>query len=368
MKKILVIILVIAVSMAPAVVFSYEAPTVLDLYIEADTLLSSYTDDYVDLLENREEDIEKLENRRISYRNTFYTAQSLASRDNGILQVDFNIENKQDSILAREAWLVIEFRAAYSNLYSSQNSVIEAAKSMESAADEYVLGKQNNVSGFVSGSELLQLEYKSVSAKNTATMKQRQYESSLRALNFKINAPIDYDEYEYDFSEEILPLNDLDFYLEWAMENVSSIKSIKQKLEKYYVEYDHYDVYSFSTNLSYIVQSLEELDINIRIQQLMLEKTKSELEEKIRDEYADLLIESERIALAELYVELLETEHDTNKSLYYRGYIGKDELDNSADALQTAKDDFEMKIYTYNTNIKLLEYDCAYYPKEGESK
>ncbi|MCD6322205.1 MAG: hypothetical protein J7L77_04195, partial [Clostridiales bacterium] len=274
MKKALVMILILAVALAPAVVFSHDALSAKELYLNADTLLSDYIDTYADLLESRDDDICKYENMRINRKNSFNLAKSMASKENNILQIDFNIENRYDSIKSREAQLVIEFRTSYLNLYTLQKSAEDEKVEAMLKTKEYEAAKKGNNSGYVSESELLQLEYTTMALNNEALNKERQYESALRHFNYKIGYPLDYNEYQFDFNESILEPLALDFYIDNALKNTSAIKLIQQRLEKYYIEQKHYDVYAFSTNLSYISDALRDLKINTRIQELQLEKTK----------------------------------------------------------------------------------------------
>ncbi len=367
MKKALVIILILAVALAPAVVFSHDALSAKELYINADTLLSDYIETYADLLEARDDNISKFESMRINRKNSFNLANSLASKEKNILQVDFNIENKYDSIKSREAQLEIEFRTSYLNLYTLQKSAEDEKSKALLKAKEFESGKKDNKSGYMSDNELLQLEYNTMSLNNSVLNKERKYESALRHFNYKIGSPLDYSEYQFDFDESILDLLDLNFYISNALENVSAIKLIQQKLDKYYIEQKHYDVYSFSTNLSYISDALRDLKINTRIQELQLEKTKTLLINSISTKYASLVIEKEKIALADLNIQRFLQEYNTIYSLYTRGYINFTELDESKDNLAEAKNDYVVLLYRYNTQVKSLENDCSYYPEESGS-
>lgn len=369
MKKALVIILILAVALAPAIVFSHDALSASELYINADTLLSDYIDNYANLLESRDDDISKYENMRINYRKSPYNlARALASKENNILQIDFNIENKYNSIKSREAQLEIEFRTSFINLFTLKNSVEDAKVEAVLKTKEYEAGKKNNKSGYTSDNELLQLEYATLTLNNSTLAKERQYESALRHFNYKIGSPLDYNDYQFDFNESILIPLSLDYYIDNALENVSAIKLIKQKLEKYYVEQKHFDVYAFSTNLSYITDTLRDLKINTHIQELQLKKTKISLLNSISAKYASLIIEREKIDLAELNIQHFKQEYNTNYSLYTRGFISRTDLDESINNLSDAKNDYVVLIYKYNTQIKSFENDCAYYPKESDNQ
>ena len=367
MKKALVMILILAVALAPAVVFSHDALSAKELYLNADTLLSDYIDTYADLLESRDDDICKYENMRINRKNSFNLAKSMASKENNILQIDFNIENRYDSIKSREAQLVIEFRTSYLNLYTLQKSAEDEKVEAMLKTKEYEAAKKGNNSGYVSESELLQLEYTTMALNNEALNKERQYESALRHFNYKIGYPLDYNEYQFDFNESILEPLALYFYIDNALKNTSAIKLIQQRLEKYYIEQKHYDVYAFSTNLSYISDALRDLKINTRIQELQLEKTKTLLINNISTKYSSLIIEREEIALAELNIQRFLQEYNTNYSLYTRGYIGINDLHESESNLLDVKNEYIVLIYKYNTQVKSLENDCAYYPEESGS-
>jgi len=367
MKRVLVIVLILAVALAPAIVFSHDALSSKELYIGEDTLLSKYIDDYANLLESRDEDISKYEDMRINRKNTFYMSKSLASQENGILQVDFNIENKYNSIKSRESQLEIDFRTSFVNLYTFKQAAEAAKTEALLKASEYEAGKKNNISGYMSDNELLQLEYSVLSLNNSSLYKERQYESALRQFNFKLGSPLKYSDYQFDFNESVLEPLILDFYIDNALENSSTIKLIQQKLEKYYVEQKHYDVYVFSTNLSYISDALRDLEINVRIQELQLEQTKMNLIENISNKYDSLMIEKEKFALAEINIQRFKLEYETNYSLYKRGYIDKQELSDSENSLSDAKNDYVILIYKYNTLVKSLENDCAYYLEESGS-
>ena len=367
MKKALVIILILAVALVPAVVFSHDAMSVKELYISADTLLLQYIDAYSDLLESRDDDISKYENMHINRRNSFNLANSLAGKENNILQVDFNIENKYDSIKSREAHLEIEFRTSYLNLYTLQKSAEDEKDESMLKTKEYEDGRKNNKLGYMSDNALLQLQYSTMSLNNGLLNRERQYESALRHFNYKTGYPLDYNDYQFDFDESILSPLTLDFYINNALENTSDIKLIQQKLEKYYIEQKHYDVYSFSTNLSYISDALRDLEMSTSIQELQLEKTKTLLINNISAKYSSLIIEREKIDLAELNIQRFKQEYSTNYSLYTRGYININDLRESESNLSDAKNEYIVLIYKYNTQVKSLENDCAYYPEESGS-
>lgn len=366
MKKALVIILVFAVVLSSAVVFAYDIETTEQLYIEADSLLSSYIKNYSDLINNREDDIEKQENIKILYSSPFNTAQSKAAKEIALMQIDYNISNGLAEIQARQSKLAVDFRNDYYNLYSALLASTAAKTESLLARSEYSFMVQKKNSGFISNNELLKFEYQTMTAQNTSKLMERQYESTLRSFNFKIGLPLNTDDYTYNFKEPVGELKNLDFYISNALENSLSLKQLQQTLEKYYVEKKQYDVYSFSTNLNYITDTLRTLEINIRISELQLEKAKATLVESITSKYNSLLVDLGKINLSDLNIKILQHEYSINSALYNRGFIDKEDLSQSSAALEKAKQDHIMLIYRTNTQIKTLENDCAYYPKESD--
>jgi len=364
-KKALVIMLVFAVILAPAVVFSYDIESSENLYIEADTILASYIENYSALINDRDDEIEKYTNFRITYGSPFNTAQSKSTKENGIRQIDYNILNSFNDIQSRKAQLVIDFRSSYSNLYSALSSSAIYKTEASAIKNEYNQMVKKKLSGFISENELLKFEYQALALQNTSNSMDRLYESALRNFNFKIGMPLDYDDYTFDFKEPIREIMSLDFYISNALENSSSVIQLKQTLEKYYVEQKNYDVYSFSTNLKYIVDALRTIEINIRLSELKLENTKSTLINNIKTKYSSLSIALEQINLSKMNIDVLQHEYYINSTLYNRGFIDKAELAQSSDSLEKARQEYIMLIYKTNTQIKSLENDCAYYPEES---
>ena len=122
-----------------------------------------------------------------------------------------------------------------------------------------------------------------------------------------------------------------------------------------YIERKYFNQYTYSPNISYISETLRILAINIRIAELELGTLRSSLAKSIERSYENLLIETERLSLSELKIELLDKEHKTNQSLYNNGFIDKDELLESAEELIKAKEDFISDVYNFNTFVKSLE-------------
>ena len=123
-----------------------------------------------------------------------------------------------------------------------------------------------------------------------------------------------------------------------------------------------------ATSLRYITDALRDLEINTCLQELQLQATKETFAASITVKYDAIMIEMERINLAVLNIEILQQKYEISTSLYNRGYIGRQELSDSSKLLTDAKHDYIILIYKYNTQIKSLENDCAYYPKESESQ
>ena len=365
MKKTLAIIIILAISLFPAIAFSQDGNSHEEIYIGNDTQLTQIIEDYAELLETREKNIEKYENMRLSRGGSYYYAKSLATKEKSILQVDYNIENKLDAIKTREAWLSIDFRTSFVNLYSAEESMNNAIIAAYESKAEYASGQKNNEMGFISNGDLLNLEYTAMASDNNALSKERRFESTLREFNYKVGYPLSYDEYVYAFAEEILNTMELDFYILHALDNVPAVKTANQSLNKYYIDQKYFSQFSFSTGLTYIGEALRELDITTRLQELSLEKVKKNLVNSITDEYKALVIEREKINLAKLNVEVLQNEYEINSSLYNRGFIDKEELSESAKRLSEAEYGLIITIYKYNTQVKSLEYKCAYYPEEG---
>jgi outer membrane protein TolC len=368
-KRTLALILILAVSLAPAFVFAQDGVTLEDTYIASDSQLLQLIETYAELLEARDEDIEKYENMRLNTRGgSFYFAMSQASREKGIVQVDYTIENAYDSIKAREAQLVIDFRNSIAGLYSKLISALDAKEASDEAKSEYEISQRSNQSGFISYNTLLKLEYSTIQAENSALSLSRSYESALRSFNYRIGNPLAFDEYDFDFTEDINELEELDFYLSHALANSPTVKIAQQNLKKLYIDRKYFNQFSFSGRLSYIKDALRELDINIRLAELNLEKAIKNLGDSLTDQYNSLIIEREKLDLAELFIELKQNEYDINISLYERGYIGMDELSASKETLYNAEDDYVHAIFKYNTMIKSFELNCAYFPEESDGQ
>lgn len=368
MKKTLAIILIFALSLVPSIVLSQDEVSLEEKYVVADSTLSGYIEAYADLIENRDENIEKYENMRLSRGNSFFIAKSMAAKENGILQVDFDIENMKDSVQAREAQLVIDFRTSYLNLYTKWRLSLDASLGAIEAGGDYGDSKKSYQSGYISLNDLLYDEYNKLSYENNAKTMARTYESTLMDFNLKLGDYLGFDNYDFIFTEEINELMELTFYIDYALSNSPSIKKAEQRLKKYRVEQKYYDKYYFSTNLSYISDALLNLEINTRLLELQLEKSKENLINEITDKYNAAVIDREKLDLALLNIKILQNEYDIKLSLYNRGYIEKDELSEASDNLAKAKTDYLTAIYSYNTKIKSLEYDSAYYPEESDSE
>ncbi len=368
MKKPLAIVLILVISLIPAVAFSQDSDSLEEIYIGTDDQLAQYIEDYADLLETREEKIEEYENMYLSRGSSYNHAKSLAMREKSILQVDYNIENKLDAIKAREVWLSVDFRNSIVNLYAKYESALDAAILSFSAKGDYADSKKSNQLGYISDNDLLKIEYNTKESENNANFATRLYESTLRSFNYKIGNPLETEDYDYDFSEEIVKTLGLDFYISHALDNAPVIKTAVQNLSKYYIDQKYFDQYSFSTGLTYIKEALRILEINTRLQEINLEETKKNLIDNITDDYKALVIEREKLNLAELNIKILQNEYEINYSLYNRGFIDKEELSESADKLNEAKHSKMISIYKYNTQVKSFENKCAYYPKEGNGQ
>ena len=163
MKKTLAIILIFALSLVPSIVLSQDEVSLEEKYVVADSTLSGYIEAYADLIENRDENIEKYENMRLSRGNSFFISKSMAAKENGILQVDFDIENMKDSVQAREAQLVIDFRTSYLNLYTKWRLSLDASLGAIEAGGDYGDSKKSYQSGYISLNDLLYDEYNKLS-------------------------------------------------------------------------------------------------------------------------------------------------------------------------------------------------------------
>ena len=365
MKKTLAIIIILAISLFPAIAFSQEGDSPEEIYIGSDAQLAQFIEEYAELLETRVENIEKYKDMHLSRGGSYYYAKSLATKEKSILQVDYNIENKLDAIKTRETWLSIDFRTSFVNLYSAEESMNDAIITAYESKAEYASGQKKNGLGFISNGDLLNLEYNAMASENNALSKERKFESTLRAFNYKVGYPLSYDDYVYAFEEEILKTLELEFYISHALDNAPTVKIATQNLNKYYIDQKYFNRFSFSTGLTYITEALRELEINTRLQELNIEKTKKNLIDSITDEYKALVIERKKINLTKLNIEVLQNEYKINSSLYNRGFIDKEELSESAERLSQAEQDLIITIYKYNTQVKSLEYKCAYYPEEG---
>ena len=369
MKKILTILLILAVFLVPAFAFAQDGVSLQDTYISSDDLLSQLIENYAELMETREEDIQRYMDMRLNSRGgSFHFARSQATREKNIKQVDYNIENAFDSIKARELQLVINFRNSIANLYSKGISSLDAATAANEAKIEYESFKKSNQAGFISDNALLMHQYSAMQSENTALSLIRSYESALRAFNYKLSNPLDYEDYDFDFSEEIIEINELGFYINHALGNAPSLKIARQDLEKLYIDRKYFDRFSFSGGVSYENDVFRDLGINIRLAELNLEKTEKSIVENITLQYNSLVIERERLDLAELNIEIKKNEYEINESLYYRGYIDKDELSESKELLYAAEEDYIHSVFRYNTMVKSFELICAYYPEESDGQ
>lgn len=368
MKKIVAIIIIVMIILTPAVVSSQDNLSLMEEYSSNDSILTNNTEKYNDLLENRDDRLDMYEKMRISKKNSFYTAQSLASRENGIAQVDFDIENTYNSIQSREALLEVNFRKSYLNLYEQKISYEEAWISYTKIKSEYTAAKSSHTAGYISANTLLSFKYNSNSAYNTYLMKKRKYESTLRSFNFDMGYPLDYNDFDYVFNEEIVEIQDPNIYFNSVLKNSSAIINYEQILSRYYVEKKNFDIYSLSTNISYIRETLELLEINTQLAKLEQEKLRSSIKEKIDITYNNLLIEFMTLALEDYNLEILFFDYQINKNLYNKGYIDKEELTESLGIYSSAHRDYRLSVFEYNTNLKSLEYDCAFYTEESDGE
>ncbi|MDX1359733.1 MAG: hypothetical protein R3232_12940, partial [Clostridia bacterium] len=159
MKKATAIILIALIAMIPAVVSSQDNTPLIEIYTANDILLANNIEHYYDLLENREDRLEMYEGMRTRRSNTFYTAQAGASKENGIIQVDVDIENALDSIKSRKAWLLINFRKKSLSLHNLKKSTDDAWISYTKTRDDYLSAKSSYSAGFISRTSLLLTEY-----------------------------------------------------------------------------------------------------------------------------------------------------------------------------------------------------------------
>lgn len=366
MKKFTILLMVVAVALVPVAAFSQENTTPQEEYIQNDSLLTDLISEYSALMQDREDNIEYFENRRINYKNIFYYAQSMASVENGIKQVDWSIESAYAAVKSREAQLEISFRNSFVNLFLKKQSIENALSYKAEAEAYYSETLKNHQLGFISPLELMEAEYQAKSAANSYLSKQRSYLDSLRSFNVIMGKELEYDDYSYDFNEGPSVLADLSLYMESALYNSENLKKIRQAIDKYQTESSHLDKYNISENFSYVKEKIESLDINLNIQALTLEQLEYTVAKSIESKYKSLLIERDKLFLEELNIAILEEDYKISRALFNSGYIDNAELLESKENYINAQEAHIISIYSYNTQVKSLEFDCACYLEEDD--
>ncbi|MFO7611335.1 MAG: hypothetical protein R6W99_02450 [Clostridia bacterium] len=368
MKKSLVLLLVLIFALIPSHAFSLESDSPETRYVINDSQLSSIKAACLELMETREEDVLRLENMPISHGNPFYHALSLAGRDVQIKEVDWKIESLQNAIKSREAWLEIDFRGKWLDLYEKRISLENFFEDSNRAALEYESASASHRLGYISKSALRQVEFFAVSSYHSYLAQNRSYSSLLRRFNISLGVPMDYDGYVFEFIEDPLEIPDLSVLIDSAIHNTDSLINIRHLIERYETEARYLDEYVISKNYGYVMEKVESLELNLALQKLLLSRSEDEMKEKALLSHQAVSLEREMITLEELAIGILKKQYDTNFMLYRRGYIDGTELASSHAAFLEAERDLAASVYSFNTKVMNLKYTCAYYHGESETE
>lgn len=340
----------------------------MDEYMKNDIQLSNLRSNYAKLTADRDELVERYESMRLNTRNSYYYALALASRENSLKNVDWSIDSALSGIEARKASLELSYRRMLLDLYeksvyadSATESSDKAQKSLEGATDNYD-------AGIVSRMDFLQTRYSAKAALNSKLSANRQFEKALRVFNMSLGRPIDNMAPEIAPDEEPLEMGHLEDYLDTALSCSTNIISLKQELDRLKTEKRYLDKYSLPTGFDYVANHLESLDINIELTSLRLEEALYEKKTFITNSYNSLLIDMEKLDLSKMDLNIQKEIYETNKKLNSMGYLDQDELAESYDNYEKALEKYSTDIYEFNTSVKQLEYDCAFYNREVYGK
>lgn len=367
MKKILIIFLAAVIVILPFSFLYGEEASLFDRYIDNDTLLADYTEKYNSLVMDREERLEIYDNYRISYKNAYYAAIGTAAKENGILQVDWDIQNALYDMKAREALLEINFRNTLEMLYQKTAAADSSDIFVSEALSKYNETLSNHSKGYASDIELLEAEYNYKKAENGLLAAKRSLESSIRSFDSMVGYSLDeFDNYLPEFKEVASEPAELEFYIDSALENSKSLDLIRQDIARYETELRNLSEYYISESLTYYKDKKDSIETNLAILCLTLEQKEFEVQRNVESKYTALSVERERISLFELSLEIAETNHEINKDLFNRNLIDRMELDDSSKSVNEALAEYDLAVHGYNTMLLELEYDCACFMSEDE--
>jgi hypothetical protein len=366
LKKIIILFLAAVIVILPFSSLYGEELTLLERYKENDISLSDLAEKYENLVEEREDKLDSFETYRISRKSTFDTALSYASKENGILQVDWDIKNALYNMKSREAWLEINFRNTYLSLYKKVRSADSAYKTASESLEQYNETVSNNKNGYASDIELLEAKYDYKKADNSYLASFRSMNSALRSFSSLLGNTLDLNDLPFDFSELLTIPATLDEYVDTALGSSSSLAVVSQSIIRYENELKYLDKYVIPYNLSYYRERRASIETNLEILRLTLEKNKQELIEDIENKYNALIIEKEKIGLLSLSLEIAETNHEVNRDLYKRKLIDYSELIESENSVKDATVEYQLAVYDFNTMLMELEYASSCFMSEDK--
>ncbi|MBN1623488.1 MAG: TolC family protein [Clostridia bacterium] len=366
MKKLTILLLAAAIVILPFSSLYGEELTLFERYKENDISLSDLTEKYEKLVEEREEKLDSFENYRISRKSTFDSALGYASKENGILQVDWDIQNALYNLKSREAWLETSFRNTYLSLYKKVRSADQAYQSAGESLELYNETVSNNKKGYASDIEMLEAKYSYKKADNVYMASLRSLDSSFRSFQSLLGGALDFNDMSFDFTEPAGTPATLNEYISKALENSSSLSLVIQSITRYENELKYLDKYVISYNLSYYREKRESIETNLAILKLTLEKNKQDLIKDIEDRYNALILEKEKIGLLALSLEIAETDYEVNKDLYKRKLIDYSELIGSENSVKAATVDYQLAVYGFNTMLMELEYASSCFMSEDK--
>jgi len=367
LKKYIILLLAAALVLVPFSSLHGEEISLMDKYIEYDSVLSDLTENYNDLVDQREESIEFYENYRINRRNLFNIAMSQAAKENGLRNVDLAIDNALYDLKAREALLMIDFRKEYLSLMERKIDMDLANASEDDAGLLYNEAVAAHNNGYISDIDFLSEKYSYQMFLNAYQRSKRTYASELRSFNLSLGYDISKAAPVFSFDEDLIEVKELSEYLDSVMENSKELELLRQAIDRYETELYYLSKYHISENLSYYRDKRRSIDLNLELSKLMLEETEGELLVQITEKYNSLMIDREKLSLALLSNEILENDYNISLALYRKGLISSSELNDSKEALMSGNLEYTLMVYKYNTNVMRLEYDCScFFTEDGE--
>lgn len=367
LKKIIILILAAAIVIVPFSSSHGEEQALIDLYKDNDTVLSDLVDKYESLIKDREEKVEFYDNYKINHRSTYNMIISLAAKENGLNQIDFDIQNALYNANAREALLEINFRKTVHSIYSKGKTAEALLLSKTESLEQYNEIINHNQMGYASDIEVLQSKYNYKKAENSYLTSVRSLNSSLRSLEYNIGIAITYDDIYLDLDYENMELQPLEYYINSAMNNSPSIVLVKQSISRYETELKHLTKYYISENLTYYREKKESVELNLALSKLTLKQNEIKLTESIKDQYGNLMIKEEELSgPVEISFEIAEEKYILSKDLYNKKLIDYRELEDSRKEFESAENSILLAQYEHLTQIMELEYNSACFMPEED--